>query len=158
MVVFQGHVGVVLLFLLSWGQSDSIDHVVVIMHALIGVRHLEATIVSASKLKHLPRIVGRPNILGLVASLVHAPAVPSSLGPRLGEVRRVLQHFRGDSTAVVDVWQLSVSFGSREHAIVRFSQVLSIVLAAAAIFSVVGAHVAVAYGFVDVLSGDHAFG
>ena len=88
------------------------------MHALIGVRHLEATIVSASKLEHIPRIVGRPNILSLVASLVHASTVPSSLSPRLGEVRRVLQHFRGDSTAVVDVGQLSISFGSWEHAII----------------------------------------
>lgn len=119
MVVLQRHVGVVLLFFLSRGHAEAGRHQVgVFVHAVIIVGHVEAAVVGAAEFEHVASIIGRCHVLRLVATLVDAPTVASPLSARLGEVGGVLELFRRDTGAVVDVWQLSISFGLREDAVV----------------------------------------
>ena len=157
MVVFQGHVGVVLLFFLSGWHSQGVSHQIrVFVHAVVVVRHVEAAVVGAAEFKHVASIIWRCHILGLVAALVDASAVPGPLGARFGEVGGVLELLGRDSGAVVDVGQLSVSFGSREDAVVGLGQVLGVVLSTSPGFGIVCSHVAVAYGIVDVFASADA--
>ena len=67
-VRLQSHVGVVFL-LFQFGRNTSAEHVVV--HQIVTVRHLEAAVVSATKLEDVvARVIWRDDILGFVTALV----------------------------------------------------------------------------------------
>lgn len=68
MIVFQCHVGVVLLLFLL-GLRSSAEHVV--LHQIVSVRHLEAAVVGASELEDvLSSVVWRDGVLGFVTALM----------------------------------------------------------------------------------------
>ena len=68
MIVFQCHVGVVLLLFLL-GLHSSAEHVV--LHQIVSVRHLEAAVVGASELEDvLASVVWRDGVLGFVTALM----------------------------------------------------------------------------------------